>query len=63
VTNSNYNGLEKTLALKVLERERRWQLAEVTAVYDVNDESFPQTACLLNPDTRYLKPYIFTQFF
>lgn len=40
VTNSNYNGLEKTLKLKVLERERRWQLAEEKAVYGVN-ESFP----------------------
>jgi len=36
------NGLEKTLEGKVPERERRWQLAEETAVYGVNDESFPQ---------------------
>jgi len=36
------NGLEKTLERKVPERERRWQLAEETAVYGVNDESFPQ---------------------
>ena len=32
------NGLEKTLERKVPERERRWQLAEETAAYGVNDE-------------------------
>jgi four helix bundle protein len=36
------NGLEKTLERKVPERERRWQLAEETTVYGVNEESFPQ---------------------
>ena len=36
------NGLEKTLEQKVPERERRWQLAEETAVYGVKNESFPQ---------------------
>jgi hypothetical protein len=36
------NGLEKTLERKVPERERRWQLTEESAVYGVNDESFPQ---------------------
>ena len=36
------NGLEKTLERKVPERERRWRLAEETAVYGVTDESFPQ---------------------
>jgi hypothetical protein len=36
------NGLEKTLERKVPERERRWQLAEESAVYGANDESFPQ---------------------
>ncbi|RZB37006.1 MAG: hypothetical protein SRB2_01510 [Desulfobacteraceae bacterium Eth-SRB2] len=36
------NGLEKTLERKVPERERRWQLAEKTAVYGVKNESFPQ---------------------
>ena len=36
------NGLEKTLERKIPERERRWQLAEESAVYGVNDESFPQ---------------------
>jgi hypothetical protein len=36
------NGLEKTLERKIPERERRWQLAEETAVYGVTDESFPQ---------------------
>ena len=36
------NGLEKTLERKVPERERRWQLAEETAVYGVKNESFPQ---------------------
>jgi hypothetical protein len=37
------NGLEKTLDRKIPERERRWQLAEETAVYGVtDDESFPQ---------------------
>jgi hypothetical protein len=36
------NGLEKTLERKVPERERRWQLAEESVVYGVNDESFPQ---------------------
>jgi hypothetical protein len=43
------NGLEKTLERKVLERERPWQLAEETAGYGVNDESFPQ-GCM-PPDT------------
>jgi four helix bundle protein len=32
------NGLEKTLERKVPERERRWQLAEETEMYIVNDE-------------------------
>jgi len=36
------NGLEKTLERKVPERERRWQLAEETAVYGVKNESFLQ---------------------
>jgi len=36
------NGLEKTLEWKVPERERRWQLADETAVYGVKNESFPQ---------------------
>jgi hypothetical protein len=36
------NGLEKTLERKVPEREHRWKLAEETAVYGANDESFPQ---------------------
>ena len=35
------NGLEKTLERKIPERERRWQLAEETAVYSANGESFP----------------------
>jgi len=37
------NGLEKTLERKGTARGRRWQLAEETAVYGVNDESFPQS--------------------
>jgi hypothetical protein len=41
--------LEKTLERKVPERERCWQLAEETAVYGVNDESFPQG--FMPPDT------------
>jgi hypothetical protein len=36
------NGLEKTLEHKDPAQERRWQLAEETAVYGVYDESFPQ---------------------
>ena len=36
------NGLEKTLERKVPERERRWQLAEESAVHGVNDEPLPQ---------------------
>ncbi|RLB85539.1 MAG: hypothetical protein DRH24_01770 [Deltaproteobacteria bacterium] len=36
------NGLEKKLDRKIPERERRWQLAEKTAVYGITDESFPQ---------------------
>jgi hypothetical protein len=36
------NGLEKTLARKDPSRGRRWQLAEETEVYGVNDESFPK---------------------
>ena len=43
------NGLEKTLERKVTERERRWQSAEETAVYGVNDESFHQG--FMPPDT------------
>jgi len=35
------NGLEKTLERKVPERERRWQIAEESAVYGVNDEPLP----------------------
>jgi hypothetical protein len=38
------NGLEKTL-----EREHRWKLAEETAVYGANDESYLD-ACM-SPDT------------
>jgi hypothetical protein len=34
------NGLEKTLERKDPARGRRWQLAEETAVYGINDESF-----------------------
>jgi len=53
------NGFEKTLERKVLERERRWQLAEESAVYGVNDElllqGWPITAGqasgFLTPDT------------
>jgi hypothetical protein len=36
------NGLEKTLERKVPEQERRWQLAEQSAVYGINDEFFSQ---------------------
>jgi len=43
------NGLENTWERKVLERERRWQLAEETAGYGVDDESFPQG--YLTPET------------
>jgi four helix bundle protein len=46
------NGLEKTLERKIPERERRWQLAEETAVYGVTeDESFPQAGFPLTPET------------
>ncbi len=36
------NGVEKTLERKVPERERRYQLAEESAVYCVNDETLSQ---------------------
>jgi len=36
------NRFEKTLERKVPERERRWQLAEESAVYGVNDETLSQ---------------------
>ncbi len=36
------NGLEKTLERKIPERERRWQVAEESAVYGVNYEPIPQ---------------------
>ena len=36
------NGLEKTLERKLPEQERHWQLAEESAVYGINDESFPK---------------------
>ena len=45
------NGLEKTLERKVPERERRWPLAEETAVYCVKNESFPQAGFPLTPKT------------
>jgi hypothetical protein len=43
------NGLEKTLERKDPALGRRWQLPEETAVYGVNDESFPQGS--MPPDT------------
>jgi four helix bundle protein len=45
------NGLEKTLERKIPERERRWHLAEETAVYGVTDESFPRAGFPPTPDT------------
>jgi len=36
------NGFEKTLERKVPERERRWQLAEESAVYGANDKTLSQ---------------------
>jgi len=36
------NGLKKTLERKDPARGRRWRLVKKTAVYGVNDESFPQ---------------------
>jgi four helix bundle protein len=36
------NGLEKTLERKIPERERRWQVAEESALYRANDEPLPQ---------------------
>ena len=36
------NGLEKTLERKLPERERRWQVAEESAVYLANDKPHPQ---------------------
>jgi len=45
------NGLEKTLERKIPERERRWRLAEETAVYSTNDQSFPQGCMPPEPDT------------
>ena len=50
------NGLKKTLKRKIPERERRWQLAEETAVYGLTDESFPQAGFPLTPETFMLTP-------
>jgi hypothetical protein len=36
------NGLEKTLERKIPERERKWQLAEKTAVYATNSKTNTQ---------------------
>jgi hypothetical protein len=36
------NGLEKTLERKIPERERRWQVAEQSAVYGTDNEYCPQ---------------------
>jgi four helix bundle protein len=36
------NGLEKTLERKIPERERRWHVAEESAVYGANDRDCPQ---------------------
>ena len=36
------NGLEKTLERKIPERERRWQVAEESAVYGADNEHYPQ---------------------
>jgi hypothetical protein len=36
------NGLEKTLEQKIPERERRWQVAEESAVYGADNERYPQ---------------------
>jgi hypothetical protein len=44
------NGLEKTLERKIPERERRWQFAEESAVYGVNDETLFQ-GWPLTPET------------
>lgn len=53
------NGLEKTLERKVPERERRWQIAEESAVFRTNDEPSHQcrpTEVEPATDTRHLKP-------
>ena len=36
------NGLEKTLEQKIPERDRRWQVAEESAVYGTDNERYPQ---------------------
>ena len=36
------NGLEKTLERKVPSKERRWEVAEESAIYGVNDELNPR---------------------
>ena len=36
------NGLEKTLERKIPERERRWQVAEGSAVYGLDDDTHSQ---------------------
>ena len=36
------NGLEKTLERKIPEREQRWQVAEGSAVYRLNDDTHSQ---------------------
>ena len=49
------NGLEKTLERKVPERERRWQVAEESAEYDINNEptlqGWPISDELSHPET------------
>jgi four helix bundle protein len=48
------NGLERTLERKIPERYRRWNLAEESAEYGMNDESLPQGWPIA--DTPNLKP-------
>jgi hypothetical protein len=40
----------ENIGAKIPERERRWQLAEESAVYGVNDETLFQ-GCPLTPET------------
>ena len=51
------NGLEKTLEHKIPKPERRWEIAEESALYGANFELFPQGWPILpSPDTWHPTP-------
>ena len=56
------NGLEKTLERKDPAQGRHWQLAKETAVYGVNDESFPQGWPITTEQAfSFLTPVLFSR--